>query len=323
MKRIILILLTGILLYLLTSCKGEHPSDVSIGFTSELTPFDTKALVTNVTDLQTSSGLSIYALRFPTGTGSPISTLFDNINLTYSSPNWVYTGLKYWIPGQTYKFISLYPYSASAYTYTPAESKVTTTYTSALTTNPNQTDLMYSVNERLVTSTVSASPVPLNMKHATSSLTFKLRNVSVGNITVSNISLTGLYYQGSCTIANTATPCTWSTTGAKEIGNTRYPGKTSGLSSLPINASTYYELFSERILVIPQQVQSNTDIKINLTVAPAGSTQYTLNLSLSTSTTVTEWLPSKHYVYTISITESRILFDVEVLDWIEEEVTLK
>ncbi len=322
MKRIILILLTGIFLYLITSCKGERSSDVSIDFNSEITPFDTKALVTNVADLQ-SAGLSIFGLRYPSGGGSNL-VVFQNTKLYYdpSSPTlWNYAGTKpYWIPGQTYKFIALFPYYATDYTYTPAGSKVTTSYTSALTAD--QTDLMYSVYQRSFVIGGDGSAVPLNMKHCTSSLTFKIRNVSANPISVSNISLKGLYYEGTCTIQNSTPLCAWTTSGNKEGGTTRYPGKTSGLASLPVNASTYYELFSHRILVIPQQVQTNTDIKINLHISPNPGTAYDLILNLSNAV-VTEWIPSKHYVYTITITENRILFDVEVLDWIEDEVTLK
>lgn len=305
----------------LSGCRKHKDETGVIGFNSDVT----KALVSDIQDIKDdTNGISVFGLRVPAG-GSGILQ-FNNRPLTYdsgSATGWSYTGnVEYWIPDNTYYFLALYPYSGADYSYDTAKKGVTFDYVSNYISNPQtgQKDVMYAYHKRKYVTGGDSSPVPLTLLHACASLTFRVRNVSTATVaSISNIYLDSLYNHGTCKIDSTIT---WTPTGEVVDGNGVYHGKT--LSNINIDSDTYYEMFDENILVVPQQVR-NRPIVLHTTVLPAGAgaVSYTVNAKLMKSALVENWIAGKHYIYTLSITDNRIVFEVKVLDWIDDEITLE
>lgn len=296
----------------LFSCTKKE-NDNSIYFDSQLT----KAIVSNVDHLK-ASGISIFGIRTPGG-GDAYAN-FNNRHLSFSS-SWNYDGyIEYWIPGSTYNFFALFPYSADAYSFSLVNKTVTFDYTSALTAD--QRDVLYSTHSRTYVEDGDDSAVSLSMNHTTASLLFRVRNVSQTTISISAISLTGLYNNGTCTVGTSSV--SWNTTGsilAADDDDT-YPGVNSGLTNLPASVDTYHNLFSSQILVVPQQVQHRSDIKLKLTVTPQVGDPFNIVAELANTGAITSWVPNTNYTYTLSITEDRILFEETLNDWVEDEIEL-
>lgn len=303
----------------LSGCRKHNEEVSAIGFTSEVT----KSFVNSVDDVKNSSGISIFATRTP-DEGEP-TAVFNNRCLSFdsgSATGWSYDGsLEYWIPGSEYHFISIFPYDNSLSSYNVASKSISFVYESTYSSAP--VDLMYAYNHRTYLPDGDDSPVPVNLNHATSSLVFKVRNVSTSPVSISNIYLSGLFKKGTCTVNAAASSISWAVDpDTKVTTGDVYTGKTDGLSNLPISTSTMYDMFKYKILAVPQQV-SETDISISARIIPDGFTAYDINGYLRSNASVQTWEPGKNYIYTISITDYKIAFDVEVLDWIEHEITLE
>lgn len=308
------ICLISVFSILFSACKKTPKEDVGIGFNTDVA---TKAMVTGVSVLQNdASGLSVYGMREPVS-GTAVM-VFDNSQLVYSSGEWTYGTVKYWIPDNTYYFISLYPYSLSDYTFSSGSITASFDYTSTLPADlTNQKDVMYAYHTRNFVSGGDGSAVPLDMAHACASVTFRIRNVSNTSVAVSNIYLDGLYDNGTCTVGSSIS---WAQTGSVVSGSSTYPGVTN-LTAIAVSASTYHNMFSDKILVVPQDVISS--IKLYFTVTPDDSTPaYSRTAQLSLATAVTKWEAGKNYTYSVAITEDRIVFEVEVLDWVDDNVSL-
>lgn len=304
-----------LLLGIVVSGCGKEKGDSQIGFDAELT----KAMVTDASQMY--GGISTFCVANETGGANSI-TMFDNTKLEYSS-GWNYEGdIKYWIPGYTFDFIALFPYSTTDYIVSANRETVSFYYVSTHPTDSSTVkDVLYSYHQRVYASAADAAPVPLEMKHTCALLTFKIRNSFTGPISISDISLSGLRYDGNCTIKSNASDTVSWALGSNTSGSDRYIGKTglNSLNNLPVS-NTFVDLFEYDILAVPQNVSS--DIHLNLKIHPQGGSENDISPSLSSVAAVPDWKPNKHYVYTITITEERIVFDITVLDWRDDNVSL-
>ena len=83
------------------------------------------------------------------------------------------------------------------------------------------------------------------------------------------------------------------------------------------------------VIVIPQLCASNNDAKLVVTFIlkiPARNSEYidqNVELELTPGTNGTEWIPGKHYIYTIVFGANEILIVPEVDEWIEEVVEIE
>uniref|UniRef100_UPI004027A845 fimbrillin family protein n=1 Tax=Alloprevotella sp. TaxID=1872471 RepID=UPI004027A845 len=130
-----------------------------------------------------------------------------------ASTEWSYDNVQYWVPGNTYTFGAIAPYSVAANVSnvtlptgaTKVEMKVAFTNTDA-----DQVDLLHAEPTQItgVTATYTA-PVSMTFNHQLSKVKFSFQNsVGVGyNVKVSNVKITDAYKEGTLTVA--ATKNTW------------------------------------------------------------------------------------------------------------------
>lgn len=128
---------------------------------------------------------------------------------------WSYDVLQYWVPGNTYTFGAIAPYSVATNVSNVALPKNATKVEMAVAftnTDANQVDLLHAAPMQIagtdVTKTYS-TPVPMTFNHQLSKVKFSFEN-AVGegyNVKVSNVKITDAYTNGTLTVA--ATGNTW------------------------------------------------------------------------------------------------------------------
>src|SRR5574344_203467 len=146
MKNFLYILgLFSVISLLFSSCEKRTKYTDTIGFQTDV---ETKAMIGNVSDIQNdANGLSVYGVRVDAS--SQTSLVFDNSQLKYESSAWSYGSVKYWIPDNTYYFVSIYPYSASDYTFSTSSKSASFNYESSLPADlNNQKDILYAYHSR-------------------------------------------------------------------------------------------------------------------------------------------------------------------------------
>lgn len=299
----------------------------------------TKGLVEDATDLQSQS-ISLLG-RAINGTSTIVP--FGNTLLYYDNTNsgWAYTPIQYWIPQSHYTFGAFSPYSSSesgnmlsngTVSYTDTDGEPTLNITGYNTGKGNSfdarsEDLLFTSYTRDNTAANDYSPVPLQMGHLLSSLSFQVRNATSNPIThITNISLTGLKYMCKITVTPsqaTITPAedvadgTCFTEEKREVDNTT-PFLPAGMSEADFES--LYDCTD--LTVLPQDVYGNA-VVLKFTVhfsRNSPGTEYSANLG--TIESLTRWYPGKRYLYNFTISSEDILFQVSEVDWIEHNVKL-
>lgn len=171
-----------------------------------------------------------------------------------ASTRWSYDVLQYWVPGNTYTFGAIAPYSVATKVSNVAlpESATKVEMAVAFTnTDADQVDLLHAAPMQIagkdVTETYS-TPVPMTFNHQLSKVKFSFEN-AVGegyNVKVSNVKITDAYTNGTLTVA--AAGNTWSnqTNNNLELnfGNVVADHATADEAAVIANATTlesYYE----------------------------------------------------------------------------------
>ena len=132
-----------------------------------------------------------------------------------ASTGWSYDVLQYWVPGNTYTFGAIAPYSIAANVSNvalPKSAKKVEMAVAFTNTDANQVDLLHAAPMQIagtdVTKTYS-TPVPMTFYHQLSKVKFSFEN-AVGNgynVKVRNVRITDAYTNGTLTVA--ATGNTW------------------------------------------------------------------------------------------------------------------
>jgi hypothetical protein len=190
------------------------------------------------------------------------------------------------------------------------------------------TDLMwFHLTDKSYDRTTASVPVPVQFHHALSWLSFRFNLVSADtpqDWTIKSVKLTGIETKGNFTAVKgnsssdqgTATWSEWSETKEVQVYNkdAGYPVKyvTNAYDPLEDDPSVL-ENTKNGVLVIPQScAPADAELVIEFQqVAPSGtivSQKKTLELG-------TEWLPGKHYIYTITFGAEEILIAPTVVDW--------
>lgn len=136
--------------------------------------------------------------------------IFDGVKLSKggtASTGWSYDNVQYWVPGNTYTFGAIAPYSVAAKvsdvtlpeSATKVEMKVAFTNTDA-----DQVDLLHAAPTQITGVTASyTTPVSMTFNHQLSKVKFSFENV-VGvdyNVKVINVKITDAYKEGTLTVA--------------------------------------------------------------------------------------------------------------------------
>ena len=141
-----------------------------------------------------------------------------------ASTGWSYDVLQYWVPGNTYTFGAIAPYSVATNVSNVALPKNATKVEMAVAftnTDANQVDLLHAAPAQIagtdVTETYS-TPVSMTFNHQLSKVKFSFENaVGMGyNVKVRNVKITDAYTNGTLTVA--ASGNTWGEQKNKNLG---------------------------------------------------------------------------------------------------------
>lgn len=173
-----------------------------------------------------------------------------------TSTGWSYDNVQYWVPGNTYTFGAIAPYSVagkvSNVTLPTGATKVgmEVAFTN---TDANQVDLLHAAPSQItgVTATYT-TPVSMTFNHQLSKVKFSFQNfVGVGyNVKVSNVKITDAFKEGTLTVA--ATKNTWGGQTDKTLelnfGNVVADGATADEAAVIANAATL-ESYNEKLMI--------------------------------------------------------------------------
>ena len=172
-----------------------------------------------------------------------------------ASTGWSYDNVQYWVPGNTYTFGAIAPYSVAANVSkvtlptgaAKVEMKVAFTNTDA-----DQVDLLHAEPPQItgVTATYTA-PVSMTFNHQLSKVKFSFQN-SVGegyNVKVSNVKITDAFKEGTLTVA--AAGNTWGNQTDKtlELNFGNVVANASSTEASAIANATTLESYNEKLMI--------------------------------------------------------------------------
>ena len=199
----------------------------------------------------TTASLSDFAVYGFTQNGQ----IFNGEKVSKGGTAWSYDNVQYWVPGNTYTFGAIAPYSVagnvSNVTLPTGATKVgmEVAFTN---TDADQVDLLHAAPAQItgVTPTYT-TPVSMTFNHQLSKVKFSFQNsVGVGyNVKVSNVKITDAYKEGTLTVA--ATKNTWGGQTDKTLelnfGNVVANASSTEASAIA-NAATL-ESYNEKLMI--------------------------------------------------------------------------
>lgn len=205
MKKIFLIGLTAAAM--LASCSNDETMEMAqqkaISFSNAFVNNGTRSVDDPSFTTLTLKDFAVYGF-------TQKGQIFDGVKVSKggtASTGWSYDNVQYWVPGNTYTFGAIAPYSVAAKvsdvtlpeSATKVEMKVAFTNTDA-----DQVDLLHAAPTQITGVTASyTTPVSMTFNHQLSKVKFSFENV-VGvdyNVKVSNVKITDAYKEGTLTVA--------------------------------------------------------------------------------------------------------------------------
>lgn len=251
MKKIFLIGLTAAAM--MASCSNDETVEMAqqkaIGFSNAFVNNGTRSVVDPSFTTSTLKDFAVYGF---TQNGQ----IFNGEKVSgTTSTGWSYDNVQYWVPGNTYTFGAIAPYSVAGNVSnvtlptgaTKVEMKVAFTNTDA-----DQVDLLHAAPAQItgVTPTYT-TPVSMTFNHQLSKVKFSFQNsVGVGyNVKVSNVKITDAFKEGTLTVA--AAGNTWGNQTDKTLelnfGNVVANASSTEASAIA-NAATL-ESYNEKLMI--------------------------------------------------------------------------
>lgn len=175
-----------------------------------------------------------------------------------ASTGWSYDALQYWVPGNTYTFGAIAPYSVATNVSNVAlpENATKVEMTVAFTnTDADQVDLLHAAPTQIAGTEVTETyktPVPMTFSHQLSKVKFSFKN-AVGkgyNVKVSNVKITDAYTNGTLTVAVAGN--TWSNQASNtlelDFGNVVADDATADEAAFIANDATL-ESYNEMLMI--------------------------------------------------------------------------
>ena len=196
---------------MLASCSNDETVEMAqqkaIGFSNAFVNNGTRSIVDPSFTTNTLEDFAVYGF-------TQAGQIFNGT--TVSAPGWTYTPLQYWVPGNTYTFGAIAPYSVAKNVSKVVlpENATKVEMTVAFTnTDADQVDLLHAAPAQIAGTEVTETyktPVPMTFSHQLSKVKFSFENV-VGEgykVKVRNVKITDAYTSGTLTVA--AAGNTWS-----------------------------------------------------------------------------------------------------------------
>lgn len=251
MKKIFLIGLTAAAM--MASCSNDETVEMAqqkaISFSNAFVNNGTRSIVD---PSFTTGSLQDFAVYGFTQKGQ----IFNGEKVSKGGNAWSYDNVQYWVPGNTYTFGAIAPYSVAANVSkvalpenaTKVEMEVAFTNTDA-----KQVDLLHAEPTQItgVTATYT-TPVSMTFNHQLSKVKFSFANaVGAGyNVKVSNVKITDAFKEGTLTVA--AAGNTWGNQTDKTLelnfGNVVADGATADEAAVIANAATL-ESYNEKLMI--------------------------------------------------------------------------
>jgi hypothetical protein len=251
MKKIFLIGLTAAAM--MASCSNDETVEMAqqkaISFSNAFVNNGTRS---SVDPSFTTESLQDFAVYGFTQKGQ----IFNGEKVSKGGNAWSYDNVQYWVPGNTYTFGAIAPYSVAANVSkvalpenaTKVEMEVAFTNTDA-----KQVDLLHAAPSQItgVTATYT-TPVSMTFNHQLSKVKFSFANaVGAGyNVKVSNVKITDAFKEGTLTVA--AAGNTWDNQTDKTLelnfGNVVADGATADEAAVIANAATL-ESYNEKLMI--------------------------------------------------------------------------
>lgn len=253
MKKIFLIGLTAAAM--MASCSNDETVEMAqqkaISFSNAFVNNGTRSIVDPSFTTENLTDFAVYGF-------TQKGQIFDGVKVSKggtASTGWSYDNVQYWVPGNTYTFGAIAPYSVAAKvsdvtlpeSATKVEMKVAFTNTDA-----DQVDLLHAAPAQItgVTPTYT-TPVSMTFNHQLSKVKFSFQNsVGVGyNVKVSNVKITDAFKEGTLTVA--AAGNTWGNQTDKTLelnfGNVVANASSTEVSAIA-NAATL-ESYNEKLMI--------------------------------------------------------------------------
>lgn len=250
MKKIFLIGLTAAAM--LASCSNDETVEMAqqkaIGFSNAFVNNGTRSVVDPSFTTSTLKDFAVYGF-------TQKGQIFNGEKVSKGGTAWSYDNVQYWVPGNTYTFGAIAPYSVagnvSNVTLPTGATKVgmEVAFTN---TDADQVDLLHAEPTQItgVTATYT-TPVSMTFNHQLSKVKFSFQN-SVGegyNVKVSNVKITDAFKEGTLTVA--AAGNTWGGQTNKNLelnfGNVVADASTTEASVIAYAATL--ESYNEKLMI--------------------------------------------------------------------------
>lgn len=275
------------ILLLTAACTDElndRPADT--GRAIAFTPVaETRAAVEG-SALPSGSSFSVWGWY---GTGNEINkNVFNNITVTESDGTWGYTGgTQYWIPGMTYNFYGVYPADYGSCTNSGVITVDNFDCSKAV-------DLMTATATSLLGD--DAPTVAMEFRHELARVKV---SVESNGVTVDEMKVYGVGYKGNF---NSGTP-KWTVT------------ETAAKESTPLSGTTGLDM-----LLLPSATLDGAKLKVTYHYGSDTSATRTDEASLAIEG---GWTAGQQYHYKVSIVAGKLTITVTVVDWNEEDTSVK
>lgn len=252
MKKIFLIGLTAAAM--LASCSNDETVEMAqqkaIGFSNAFVNNGTRSVVDPSFTTSTLSDFAVYGF---TQNGQ----IFNGEKVSKGGAAWSYDNVQYWVPGNTYTFGAIAPYSVAGKvsdvtlpeSATKVEMKVAFTNTDA-----KQVDLLHAAPTQIAGTAVTPTykePVSMTFNHQLSKVKFSFENaVGVGyNVKVSNVKITNAYANGTLTVAAAGNNWSDQTNQNLELNFGNVVNDASGTEAAVIANTATLESYNEKLMI--------------------------------------------------------------------------
>lgn len=252
MKKIFLIGLTTAAM--LASCSNDETVEMAqqkaIGFSNAFVNNGTRG---SVDPSFTTTSLNDFAVYGFTQNGQ----IFTGEKVSKTGDAWSYVNVQYWVPGNTYTFGAIAPYSVAGKvsdvtlpeSATKVEMKVAFTNTDA-----KQVDLLHAAPTQIAGTAVTPTykePVSMTFNHQLSKVKFSFENaVGVGyNVKVSNVKITNAYANGTLTVAAAGNNWSDQTNQNLELNFGNVVNDASGTEAAVIANTATLESYNEKLMI--------------------------------------------------------------------------
>lgn len=252
MKKIFLIGLTAAAM--LASCSNDETVEMAqqkaIGFSNAFVNNGTRSVVDPSFTTSTLSDFAVYGF---TQNGQ----IFTGEKVSKTGDAWSYVNVQYWVPGNTYTFGAIAPYSVAGKvsdvtlpeSATKVEMKVAFTNTDA-----KQVDLLHAAPTQIAGTAVTPTykePVSMTFNHQLSKVKFSFENaVGVGyNVKVSNVKITNAYANGTLTVAAAGNNWSDQTNQNLELNFGNVVNDASGTEAAVIANTATLESYNEKLMI--------------------------------------------------------------------------